>query len=290
MCQNDLDPVRPPETEHALVDAHVHLLPDRVLEAIRKWFRQEASWSLPSVTNTDVVNFMSMLDGAVCFPYAHKPGVARSMNRTVADAVEALDHVVGLATVHAGDNAPGAIIKDGLNRGLAGVKLHCPVQEFTPSDDRLNPVYELAVKRDLPVVVHASSHPFYRDSPLVGPTVTERVLERFPDLRLCIPHLGLFETDAFLDLADRYERVVFDTAVAVGEQVHDLIGVREGEFPLDRLQNYADRILFGTDYPTYPASIAYADLVDAAAAAFPHHPKKVLSQNAVDFFNIPDGL
>ncbi|QCS44541.1 amidohydrolase family protein [Natrinema versiforme] len=274
------------QVDRPIIDAHVHLLPDRVLKAIRKWFHQEVSWTLPTVTKADVFEYLTTLDGAVCFPYAHKPGVARSMNRTVADVVVGIDHVVGLATVHARDDNPVDIVQEGLDAGLAGVKLHCPVQEFPPSDSRLDPVYELAVEHDLPVIVHASSHPFYRDSDLVGPEATKRVLERFPGLRLCIPHLGLFETDAFLDLADRYDRVAFDTAVAVGEQVHELIGTRDEEYPIERIRRYTDRVMFGTDYPTYPDSVVYGDLIDATAAAFPQARDRVFYRNAIDFYGV----
>lgn len=281
-------PSSPPvgRPDRPIVDAHVHLLPDRVLEAIREWFHRETSWTLPAVTGEEVVDFLAALDGAVCFPYAHKPGVARSMNRTVADAVADLNSVVGLATVHAGDDDIAGVLRDGFDRGLGGVKLHCPVQGFPPDDRRLDPVYELAVDRDLPVVIHASSHPFYRDAPVVGPGPTERVLERFPDLRLCVPHLGLFEADAFLDLAARYDGLAFDTAVAVGEAVHDLIGLRDGEFPLERLRNRSDRVMFGSDYPTYPGSIAYRDMIAATARTFPEDHEAVFYRNAVDFFDV----
>jgi|GEM_PF-1478873 len=274
------------QTDRPIVDAHVHLLPDRVFEAIREWFSREVSWTLPTVTKADVLEYMKALDGGVCFPYAHEPGVARSMNRTVANAVDGLDHVVGLATVHAGDDDRADVVREGFDAGLAGIKLHCPVQEFPPSDPRLEPVYELAVERDYPVIVHASSHPFYRDSDLVDPAATKRVLECFPELRLCVPHLGLFETDAFLDLADRYDGVAFDTAVAVGEQVHEIIGTRDEEYPIERIRLYADRVMFGTDYPTYPDSIAYGDLIDATAAAFPRARDRVFHRNAIDFYGI----
>lgn len=274
-----------------IVDTHVHLLPDPVFKAVREWFQREVSWTLPDITTSDVVEFVdTSLDGAVCFPYAHEPGVARSMNRNVAEITEKLENVIGLATVHAGDDAPGDVIQDGIVTGLQGVKLHCPVQGFPPDDIRLDPVYELAVDQDVPVIIHASSHPFYRGSEIIGPSAIEHVLERFPALRLCVPHLGLFEVNRFLDLAEQYETLVFDTAVATGDQIHELIGVHNGEFPLERLRKHADRIMFGTDYPTYPRSMTYKELVNATASAFPEHHDKVFHQNAVEFFGFDDPI
>jgi predicted TIM-barrel fold metal-dependent hydrolase len=278
----DLSAGRP---DGPVVDAHVHILPDEILQAIQDWFAREVSWTLPDVTSAEIAEGIAThLDGAVIFPYAHRPGVARSMNETVAHWHEQLANTVGLATVHAGDDDPAAIVRDGLDAGLQGIKLHCPVQEFPPDDPRLDPVYELAVSRELPTIIHASSHPFYRENDLVGPDPTARLLERFPDLRLCIPHLGLFDTPAFLDLADEYESLWFDTAVAVGEPIHDLIGTRDGELPTARLRTYADRIMFGSDYPTVPVSVSYPEMVDAVATFFQDEQAAVFYENAREFY------
>jgi predicted TIM-barrel fold metal-dependent hydrolase len=279
---SDFSAVRP---DTPVVDAHVHILPDEILQAIQDWFVREVSWTLPDVTTAEIaMNIDAHLDGAVIFPYAHRPGVAQEMNQTVAHWQDRLAHTVGLATVHAGDDDPAAVIQDGLDSGLHGIKLHCPVQGFSPNDPRLDPVYKLAVSRDLPTIIHASSHPFYRESEIVGPESTAEVLARFPDLRLCIPHLGLFETHAFLDLADEYETLVFDTAVAVGEPVHDLIGTRDDEFPADRIRTYADRIMFGSDYPTFPVSVDYSDVVDTTARLFQQNQEAIFSENAREFY------
>jgi predicted TIM-barrel fold metal-dependent hydrolase len=272
-----------PETP--VVDAHVHILPDEILQAIQDWFAREVSWTLPDVTAAEIAGDIDAhLDGAVIFPYAHRPGVAREMNQTVAHWQDQLANTVGLATVHASDDDPAAVVRDGLAIGLSGLKLHCPVQGFPPNDPRLDPVYELAVSRDLPTIIHASSHPFYRESEIVGPEPTAQLLARFPNLRLCIPHLGLFDPHAFLDLADEYETLVFDTAVAVGEPVHDLIGTRDGEFPADRLRTYADRIMFGSDYPTFPVSVDYAEMIDATATLFDQNQAAIFAENAQEFY------
>lgn len=270
-----------------VVDAHVHILPDEILRAIQDWFAREVSWTIPNVTAADIaMDIDAHLDGSVIFPYAHRPGVAREMNETVARWQDQLENTVGLATVHAGDEDPVAIIRDGLDSGLRGIKLHCPVQGFSPNDSRLDPIYELAVNRNLPTIIHASSHPFYRESEIVGPEPTAQVLARFPNLRLCVPHLGLFETHEFLDLAEEYETLVFDTAVAVGEPVHDLIGTRDSEFPADRLRTYADRIMFGSDYPTFPVSMDYSDIVDATATLFQQNQEAIFFENAREFYGM----
>lgn len=280
----DPDPPRAAYPDCPVVDCHVHVLPPRLLDAIREWFEAETAWTIPPVdTETVVRRITRRTDGLVFFPYAHEPGVAASMNEAASRWQQRLDHAVGLGTVHAADDRPGDIARDVFELGLQGIKLHCPVQGFPPDDERLDPVYESLVARDAPLVVHASTHPFYRGNPDLGPGPLRRVLERFPRLRVCVPHLGLFETADFLDLADEY-RVRFDTAVALGDATHERIGLRDGELPAERLQEYADRVMFGTDYPIRP--LEYETAISSVREVFTDRYEDVFYRNARQFYGL----
>lgn len=282
----DVDPAIVPD--YPIVDAHVHVFPQRVLESISEWFAREQSWSIPAPPLRTVVDRIDRrTDGFVLFPYAHEPDVSRSMNHVVAKWKSELDDVVALGTVHAGDDDPGAVVAELFERGLRGVKLHSPVQEFTVDDDRLDPVYEHLVSRDAPLVAHVSSHPFYRGSPGLGPAPLRRVLERFPGLRVCVPHLGLFETRGFLDLAEQYD-LYFDTSVALGPGTRDAVGVRSSDLPEDRLLDVADRAMFGTDYPIRPLS--YGQAFRGISSTFPGHEADVFYRNAQRFFQTDFGI
>jgi predicted TIM-barrel fold metal-dependent hydrolase len=286
----DLDPDPSPAAypDCPVVDAHVHVLETPLLSAIVEWFDRETAWQLPApAVETLIERVVDRTDGFVFFPYAHKPGVAGEMNasaaawqRRLADADVA---VVGLGTVHAGDNDPGAVVEDAFDRGLQGIKLHCPVQEFPPDDARLDPVYERLVSADLPLVIHASSHPFYRDSTILGPDRMARVLERFPALRVCVPHFGLFETEGFLALAEEYT-VYLDTAVSTGARTHETIALREGEFDPERLRACSDRVMFGTDYPLRPLPVEVE--LRGTRVIFPDATADVFYRNAVEFFGL----
>lgn len=270
-----------------VIDAHVHLLPEQILQTIQEWFKQETSWTLPDVTTAEIAEFIEThLDGAVFFPYAHKAGVARSMNDTAAHWQDFLTNAIGLATVHVEDEDPAAIIQEGLEAGLQGIKLHCPVEGFPPDDLRLDPVYELAIDYNLPIIFHASSHPFYRGNENVGPKPIVRLLRRFPNLRICIAHLGLFETHDFLDIAEWHDTLFFDTAMTAGGKIHDLIGIREGEFPIQRIRKFTDRIMFGSDYPILPISVTYADTVEATTTLFQDNQESIFYENAKRFYGM----
>lgn len=282
----DTDP-DPPEDVYPdcpVVDAHVHVLDTDLLESVAGWFDRNSSWNVPALDMETVVERVTRrTDGLVCFPYAHRPGVADAMNETVARVQHRRDSVVALGTVHAADDDPKAVVERAFDRGLEGIKLHCPVQGFPPDDDRLDQVYERLVGQDNPLVIHASSHPLYRGSDDLGPNRIRTVLERFPGLRVCIPHLGLFETPGFLDLADEYA-VYFDTAVTLGERENEAIGLRDGELQRERLREYDDRIMFGSDYPIRP--LPYEEALRGVAETFPNAVEKVFNGNARDFYGL----
>ena len=269
-----------------VIDAHVHIMPTKILDAVSDWFESEAGWAIPKLSAEAVAERASQrTDGFVFFPYAHQPDISASLNEFAADWQLRLDSAIGLGTVHAGDSDPERIVPDLFERGLQGVKLHCPVQGFSADDARLDPVYEALVARDAPLVIHASTHPFYRGDSTLGAAPLGRVLRRFPALRVCVPHLGLFESDSFFDLADRYT-IYFDTSVALGEETWERIGRRPDDISMNRLANYGDKVMFGTDYPIRPQP--YRAAFRGIHEVFGEQTSAVYHRNARRFFGFQD--
>ena len=52
---------------------------------------------------------------------------------------------------------------------------------------------------------------------MCGADAVENVLRDFPQLRLCIPHLGADEYDEYAKLLERYDNLWLDTTVALAE-------------------------------------------------------------------------
>ncbi len=235
-----------------VVDAHVHLFPDRVFEAVWRWF-DEYGWPIRYKLRTpEVVSFLLSrgVSRVVALHYAHRPGMARSLNAYVAEIARAEPRVLGLATVLPGEEGATQILEEAFALGLRGVKLHCHVQSFSPDAPQLHEVYAACAKAGRPLVMHAGREPASPQYPcdpytLCGAERVERVLKDHPTLKLCIPHLGADEFDAYARLLERHDNLWLDTTMAVA-------GYFPVPLPRQALQVRPERVLYGTDFPNIP--------------------------------------
>jgi len=237
------------------IDAHVHLFPWRLQNAIYNWFLNE-HWSLTYAgKQAEELLALPVACGAehiVGCNYAHKPGIASSLNAWLLELARRWPQIVPLATLHPDDPALGIAAEHCLSQGFAGFKVHCAVQMVSPADPRLDPLYEVALAHDRPVLIHAGTAP--HPSPVLGIDHFKKLVERYPRLKVHVAHLGMWEWEAFLALTEKYEGLFFDTAAIID---------RHMGFPQDRLRStiiaYQDRIMFGSDLPIMEGT--YADFV-----------------------------
>lgn len=237
----------------AVVDAHVHLFPGPLFEAIWRWFDVHG-WPIRYKLKTpDVVRFALArgVEHIVALHYAHKPGIARNMNAFMAEVVRDEPRVTGMATVMPGEPGARQILEEAFASGLRGVKLHCHVQCFAPDADELSEIYETCIAHDMPLVMHAGREPKsdgYRCDPhaLCHVDRTEVVLRSHPKLRLAVPHLGADELAGYTRLLERYDNLWLDTTMA-------LAGYFEDDVRAFRMvEARPERIMYGTDFPNIP--------------------------------------
>lgn len=236
-----------------VIDAHVHLFPPRVYEAIWRWFEANA-WPIRyRLYAEETIAFLldKGVKRLVGLHYAHVPEMARSLNRFAAELAVAHDEVWALGTVLPGESDAEGIVREALGPlQLRGIKLHCHVQRFSPDDPRLDPVYRVCAEAKRPIVIHSGREPA---SPGYGLDVRalcsadaiRRVLERHPDLTLVVPHLGADEIEAYGHLLDEFEGLWLDTTMMLADYfpqkpTHDFV------------RRYASRMLYGSDFPNLP--------------------------------------
>jgi uncharacterized protein len=235
------------------LDVHVHLHPDRLGEAIQRHFAREGWTPMHPWTPDEVAAALRGygVDRFCFFSYAHKPDMARDLNRWVAQTAARLPGAIGLGTLHVDDADLVKIAAEALDDlRLPGFKFHCSVQRFRPDDPRLFPVYERAEAEGRVFVMHAGSLP-YRDR-FTGFAHFRDVMERFPRLRVCVAHMGCFEHADFLALTDDYEHLYLDTTMALAPIASRYVGGDPAAITTDQLVRHQDRILFGSDFPLIP--------------------------------------
>lgn len=285
---NDPEGDRIPESLPPVIDVHVHLFPDRLFSSIWKWF-EEFGWPIRyQLTATQVIDFL--LGRGIChmvgLHYAHKPGTASKLNDHMAHLSELYPQLTGMATVFPGEKDAKGILERAFRLGLKGVKLHSHVQCFDMASRGMSEIYEVCEEHNRPLVMHVGREPkspAYNCDPylLCSAEKLEQVLKDHPRLRVCVPHLGADEFEAYERMIEQYDNLWLDTTMMFADYLP-----RSSPPPLDQMR--ADRIMYGTDFPHIP----YAwDREIKRLHELGLHEKTlalILGKNALEFFSISD--
>ena len=247
-----------------LVDAHVHFMPRNVMAKVWAYFDSAGPLTgvpWPIAYRTEEEDRLRRLRemGVRAFPslvYAHKPDMAAWLNAWAADFAGRHEDVLHTFTFFP-EPAARAYVQAQLEAGARIGKAHVQVGGYDPRDPLLDDVWGLLAEAGTPVVVHCGSGP--APGAFTGPEPFAEVLRRHPRLTAVIAHMGLPEYEAFLDLADAYDRVHLDTTMAFTD-------FTEAGWPFPpalrpRLTQLGERILLGSDFPNTP--YRYAHQVEA---------------------------
>jgi len=269
-----------------IVDAHVHLFPDSLFSSVRKWFDQYG-WPIRyRLTSQEIISFLLTrgISHIVALHYAHKPGVARELNDYMAGLCNSNPGITGMATVFPGEKDAGLILERAFQNGLSGVKLHCHVQCFDMNSDAMQEIYATCTRHNKPLIMHVGREPkspAYPCDPydLCRADKVEQVLQDHPDLKLCVPHLGADEFEAYNRLIEKYDHLWLDTTMTLADYL-----------PMDYFPDIAkmrvERVMFGTDFPNLPYAwdreikrLVGLNLSEDSIA-------RIIGENAIEFYGI----
>jgi len=288
---NDKEDVAVPEGLPIVVDAHVHIFPSNIFSAIWQWFDENA-WPIRyRLTTSRVLDYLLSrgVSHVIAFQYAHKTGISRMLNRYMAKKCrEFPNKVTGLATVFPGESNVENILKEAFDYGLRGVKLHAHVQCFDMNAKEMDIVYNLCESEKKPIVMHVGREPkstaYHCDPHIIcNAKKLERVLQIFPKLKICVPHLGFDEISAYKKLIEKYDNLWLDTTMVLT----DYFPI-ENAVELDSFR--VDRIMYGSDFPNIP----YAwdrELKWLKTSGLPHDSLEwILKKSALNFFKLHKGF
>jgi len=235
-------------------DAHVHLLPERLLDAIRGVLSAESGWTFDHPTSQAAIEAHLREAGVeryFALPYAHEAGIAADLNDWVLDRAAESEMAVPFATVH-GEDPVEAVVRDAFEAGARGLKFQCPVQECGPADPRLDPAFELAAEYDRPIVFHAGTAPMFEDSPHVGADQFAQFVASYPDVRACVAHMGTYEVDRFLDFVRDHDQVFLDTTMAMAPRSPEVVDFDPATIADETLVVLSESVMYGSDFPNIP--------------------------------------
>jgi predicted TIM-barrel fold metal-dependent hydrolase len=267
-----------------IIDAHVHLFPDRLAQAVRRWFDEHA-WSIEYRLGVDesVEKLKAFgVDRMVALPYAHKAGMARALNDFTADIAARHPEVIPCCTVFPGEDGAERILEDCLSSNFRGVKIHSHVMRIAPDDARLDPVWRASARYRKPVVIHCGPEPASAGygidvKQFSGAEKLRRALDRHPEAVVIVPHLGIDQSAQFEAMLAEYPNLYLDTTMVIA-------GYFPGGPDVEMLRRHPDRILYGTDFPNIPYA-GDRELNAVRALKLPAaDEEKILSGNARRLF------
>ena len=284
---NDLEDSKVPVGLPPLIDAHVHIFPSSIFSSIRKWFDENAWHIRYQLNSPQILEFLLSrgIKHIIALQYAHKPGIANQLNKYMAEKCREFNNrVTGMATVFPGEDDAENILQKAIDSGLGGLKLHAHVQCFDMNAEYMNPLYECCQINNKPIVMHVGREPksaAYSCDPyqLCNAVRLERILIDYPNLKICVPHLGFDEISTYKEMIEKYDNLWLDTTMAITNY-----------FPIEEkiaLSQYrSDRIMYGSDFPNIPYAwdreikvLQKAEITDEAL-------ENISYRSAVGFFNL----
>lgn len=242
-----------------LIDFHTHLFPNKLLDALWRWFETHA-WAIEYKKYVeDLVPFLKKqgVDRCVHLHYPHKVGMTDALNHWAHELEKKYsDFVIPFGSLHPDDEYPEKILRQCFEEyKFKGLKIHCHVQKVAPEDPRMIPIYELCDAYRKIMLIHCGTGPHFKDKPVngYGYDVTsvsgvkhfEKIIGKYPNMTFVVPHLGYEEVDEFFALLKDYPNLYLDTTMAIA---NFLPGVVKPE----QIVTHADRLIFGTDFPNIP--------------------------------------
>ena len=175
---------------------------------------------------------------------------------------------------------------------LAGIKLFPGYRPFYPHDPRLDPLYEFAHRRGLPVLIHQGDTLDRKGRiKFARPIEVDEVAVRWGDVRFVLCHFGNPWMDEAAELVYKNENVYADTSGLLAPPSAPLFERMVAQSRQRLLQaivtvGSTDRILYGSDWPLEElrTAIGLLDGLDLPRGAI----DAVLGGNAQRLFHLPE--
>lgn len=236
-----------------VIDFHTHFFPEKLNKAIWDWFETHG-WPIKYQIQADETARFLEAQGVsryVVLNYSHKPGMSESLNAWTHAFAQRHPESIPFGAIHPDEeNVSGLLDRCFRDYGFKGLKFHTHVTGIRPDDERMFPVYEKIIEHDRILLIHSGNGPSlkgYRETTahVSGAAFTRGMLERYPGMKVVVPHLGFDEPDEFFAMMEEFPNLWLDTTMV-------LAGFFPIEIPWEGIEKFSDRILYGSDFPNIP--------------------------------------
>ncbi|MHC5020723.1 MAG: amidohydrolase family protein [Planctomycetota bacterium] len=277
-----------------VIDAHLHVQPWEQVkpDALAKMQANRADLDEVRAAMEQPAVFLKMLDragveAAVLVNYVAPDvmGFTDTVNEWVANYCDGhTDRLIAMGSVHPlYQKPPGAEVQRLHDMGIRALKIHPPHQCFPVNAYRtgeipgLAPVYAKAEQLGMPVMIHTGTSIFEgARNVYADPMAVDDVAVDFPNLTIILAHAG-----RPLYMETRFRNVHLDiSSIPPKRLLHYL----------PDLERFADKILFGTDWPAPGVPDIATNIADTRALPVSEAAlEKILYSNAAKLFRVGRG-
>jgi len=279
-----------------IIDIHIHIQPLEMFrpeahELMKRGRRDYPDVEKYSASPASFLKFMDDADieraGLINYVAPDVIGFPVEVNDWIARYCAAdPKRLLAFGSVHPKYVADAGAETDRLKKiGIRGLKVHPSHQLFAPNDYRnglgpLRAMYERAQANGMPVMIHTGTSIFPGARNLYAqPMLADDVGVDFPDLVVILAHGGrpLWMEEAFF-LVRRHKNMYMDISGIPPQRLMEY-------FP--RIEEIADKVLFGTDWPGpgVPGVLGNIEKFRALPIS-PASQQKILYDNAARLFPV----
>jgi predicted TIM-barrel fold metal-dependent hydrolase len=169
---------------------------------------------------------------------------------------------------------------------IVAIKIFPGHDPIYPTDRRLEPVYALCIKYDLPIVIHTG---WNSNNPKVAkyndPKHIAKVASKFPQLKIVISHYFWPEVEYCHSVTKPFSNIYFDTSGLADDEVIRETGLQNIKEVLTLTANERpDNVLFGTDYAMCSIK-KHIDLINSLDID-EGQKEKIFCRNAIELFKL----
>ena len=272
-----------------IIDFHTHIFPRDIRQNREKLFPSEPAFQLLYqsaksclIGATDLIEAMdeNRVDKSVVFGFPWKnSAVFKPHNDYIMEMVQKYsDRLIGFGCFEPAGKNIVAEAERCIAAGVSGIGELAFYQTGIDESalDRLAPIMELCVGRDLPVLIHTNEpvgHEYHGKTPITMAQIY-RLINRFPRNKIVLAHWGggiFFFSLLKKEVKESLKNVYFDTAASpylydseIYQIADKIIGV--------------DKILFGSDYPLLPPTRYFSEMAQAGLTKI--QLEKISGENA----------